>query len=238
MGMQPPRPPRMPVLTAEQLTQAAADPSGFFAEINPALVMDRRFIPDEAIIRRWRVDNQGRLTGEYVDNPYYGQKDDFTALAGINPLVLQWLHGLGVGEDLPARVRHEVEVLLRERQRGAVLEWVKVTDQPTPLADGHRSYAKGEGEEMFVLTRVALYVPFVACVQRPDEDSEILQGALTYVIGNVNQPVNRVQRAWLDVDDHGILNRLSVPDEHQLKSRMMAVGEWLPSDYPPGSPEA
>ena len=40
----------------------------------------------------------------------------------------------------------------------------------------------------------------------------------------------------MDVDDLG-LNRLMTPDHDTYQSRMLSVGEWLPSDYPPGSPE-
>jgi hypothetical protein len=106
-----------------------------------------------------------------------------------------------------------------------------------PCADGHPDYDDpGPNGDTFVLTRAALFVPFTARVLSPSQGHEVVQGALTCVIGNVNQPHNRVVRSWMDVDDYG-LGRLSEPDVDQYQSRMLSVGEWLPSDYPPGSPE-
>jgi hypothetical protein len=67
-------------------------------------------------------------------------------------------------------------------------------------------------------------VAFTARVLAPSKGAERVHGALTCVLGNVNQPGNRVVRSWMDVDD-------------QYRTRMLSVGTWLPSDYPPGSPE-
>ena len=82
-----------------------------------------------------------------------------------------------------------------------------------------------------VLTRAAIYVPFTARVTSPTKGPEVIQGALTCVLGNVNQPDNQVVRSWMDVDDHG-LNRLATPDTAQYQERMPSVGQWLPGDYP------
>lgn len=40
----------------------------------------------------------------------------------------------------------------------------------------------------------------------------------------------------MDIDDLGH-NRLLAPDDDDYQARMLSVGSWLPSDYPPGSPE-
>jgi hypothetical protein len=138
---------------------------------------------------------------------------------------------------------------LQDREAGAALEQLTITAPPVPRADGHPDYdERPDGardslvepaeltEPQFVLTRVALYVPFTAQVASPARGGEAVQGALTCVLGNVNQPDNQVVRSWMDVDDYG-LNRLLSPNLEQYQERMLEVGRWLPADYPPGSAE-
>lgn len=144
---------------------------------------------------------------------------------------------------------------LKDREAGAALEQLTITAPPVPRADGHPDYdehpdgspagsaeadepteAAEPAEPYFVLTRVALYVPFTAQVASPARGGETVQGALTCVLGNVNQPDNQVVRSWMDVDDYG-LNRLLSPNQEQYQERMLEVGRWLPADYPPGSPQ-
>jgi hypothetical protein len=124
---------------------------------------------------------------------------------------------------------------LADREAGAVLDELTITGPPVPLADGHLDYDDPAGEQ-FILTRVALFLPFTARVRSPAKGMESVQGALTFVVGNVNQPGNHVVRSWMDVDDWG-LDRFMTPDEDAYRSRMFSVGTWLPGDYPPGSPE-
>lgn len=136
-------------------------------------------------------------------------------------------------------IRGRIAGQLESREAGAVLGRLAITGPPVPRADGHHDYddpGPDPADPAIVLTRVALFVPFLAEVQSPSKGLETLQGALTCVLGNVNQPGNRVVRSWMDIDDLG-LNRLTAPDDGEYQSRMLSVGSWLPSDYPPGSPE-
>lgn len=136
-------------------------------------------------------------------------------------------------------IRERIAGNLDRREPGAVLTRLTITGPPVPRGDGHPDYDDPEPDPAnpkLVITRVALFVPFTARVQSPSKGMESVQGALTCVVGNVNQPDNLVVQSWMDVDDLG-LNRLMTPDSDQYQSRMLSVGEWLPSDYPPGSPE-
>ena len=138
-------------------------------------------------------------------------------------------------EFIRGRIAGQVE----SREAGAVLSRLAITGPPVPRADGHPDYeapASDPANPSIVLTRVALFVPFLIEVQSPSAGPETLQGALTCVVGNVNQPGNQVVRSWMDIDDLGP-NRLMAPDTDRYQSRMLSVGSWLPSDYPPGSPE-
>ena len=136
-------------------------------------------------------------------------------------------------------IRERIAGQVASREAGAALSRLTITGPPVPRADGHPDYdapAPDPANPSIVLTRVALFVPFLAEVQSPATGLETLQGALTCVLGNVNQPGNRVVRSWMDIDDLG-LNRLMTPDTDQYQSRRLSVGAWAPSDHPPGSPE-
>jgi hypothetical protein len=142
-------------------------------------------------------------------------------------------------DDPFAFIRERIADHLDNRESGAVLSRLTITGPPVPRGDGHPDYDKpatGSAKPAFVVTRVALFVPFTARVRSPSKGMELVPGALTCVLGNVNQLDDRVVRSWLDVDDFG-LNRLMEPDLDQYQTRMLSVGAWLPSDYPPGSPE-
>jgi len=135
-------------------------------------------------------------------------------------------------------IHEQIAGPLNDREAGAALSGLAITGPPVPGADGHPDYdnAVPDSESpAIVLTRVALFVPFTARVRSPSNGVELVQGALTCVLRNVNQPGNRVVQSWMDVDDLG-LNRPMTPDTDQYQTRMLSVGTWLPSDYPPGSP--
>lgn len=131
---------------------------------------------------------------------------------------------------------------LSDREAGAILDEWTITGPPVPRGDGHPDYDDPDygdpeaGDPPIVLTRVALFVPFTAEVFSPSQGLESVQGALTCVLGNANQPDNQVVRSWMDVDDFG-LYRLMTPDVEQYQARMLSVGRWLPEDYAPGTPE-
>lgn len=162
--------------------------------------------------------------------------DGFAALeAAYEPIRLftQFL------EDPFAFIQGRVATQIASREAGATLERLTITGPPVPRGDGHPDYdAPGPdpADPQIVLTRIALFVPFLARVRSPSKGEESVQGALTCVLGNLNQPDHRVVRSWMDIDDLG-LDRLMTPDVEQYQARMLSVGAWLPSDYPPGSPE-
>lgn len=136
-------------------------------------------------------------------------------------------------------LRGQVAANLQQREAGAVLTRLTITGAPIPRGDGHYDYDEPNPDPanpLFIFTRVALYVPFTAHVESPSSGPEVVQGALTSVIGNVNQPDNRRIQAFMDVDDFG-LGRFMSPDDDTYQRRMLSVGKWLPSDHPPGSPE-
>ena len=142
-------------------------------------------------------------------------------------------------EDPFELLRSQVAANLERREPGAVLTLLTITGAPVPRGDGHYDYDEPDPDPanpMFIITRVALYVPFTARVESPSKGPEVVQGALTSVVGNVNQPDNRRIQAFMDVDDFG-LGRFMSPDNDTYQRRMLSVGQWLPSDYPPGSPE-
>jgi hypothetical protein len=120
---------------------------------------------------------------------------------------------------------------------GTVLERMAITGPPYPLADAHHDWDAAVPEERYIITRVALFAPVALRVWTVEAGTHLLQGALTCVVANLNQPDDdHVVQSWLDLDEH-TPSRLLKPDTDLLRNRMLSVGEWLPTDYPPGSPE-
>src|SRR5258707_6513858 len=97
------------------------------------------YVPLEAIIGIFAVGSDGRATGDYFRNPGHGAvRDDFTRLEQPD----RWLGWL---PDTPARaVRAELAAVLAGQVEGAVLEWLKVVDEPVFLPVGVRSAADPE----------------------------------------------------------------------------------------------
>jgi hypothetical protein len=131
----------------------------------------------------------------------------------------------------------QAEGALEGRDAGTVLERLAITGPPYPLADAHLDWDDPVPESRYVITRVALYAPVTLRVWTPAAGAHVLEGALTCVIGNLNQPQDdQVVRSWLDLDEH-TASRLLKPDQDLLHRRLLSVGAWLPTDYAPGSPE-
>ncbi|MFC8362949.1 hypothetical protein ACFUIY_24130 [Streptomyces griseorubiginosus] len=65
----------------EFLAAAAENPGGSVAEIDPEYIDDPNgYVPPEAIRGAWVVDDNGKLTGEYRENPRHGvPQDDFSS---------------------------------------------------------------------------------------------------------------------------------------------------------------
>jgi len=130
----------------------------------------------------------------------------------------------------------EARCALEARDPGVVLERLTITGPPYPLGDAHPDYDAPAADEQYIITRVALFAPVTLRVWTPQTGTHSSQGALTCVVANLNQPDNCMVRSWLDLDGH-TRGRLLGPDTDLLRSRMLSVGAWLPTDYPPGSPE-
>ncbi|MEV7360686.1 hypothetical protein [Kitasatospora sp. NPDC091276] len=66
----------------ELVAEAVGRPGGSVAMIDPDLIGDPDgYVPGEAVQGVRRVGADGKLTGEFVENPDYGPpKDDFTKL--------------------------------------------------------------------------------------------------------------------------------------------------------------
>jgi len=196
-----------PALVAEAL----AAPGGSVAQIDPAFVEDPNgYVPNEAIQGFWRVDPQGRLTGEFESNPNYGPpQDDFTKLDGSKHY-LGWL-----GDRPAAAIRDSIAHVLDGQAPGAVLEWIKVDADPRYLTSGRPQPGH---EEYLIVTRSGLALPFVLSVTAPGRKRAILQGVFTWAAINLDRPRARKDQVWFDL--HADLDWA----ETQLRTRIFTVG--------------
>ncbi|MBM9509209.1 hypothetical protein [Actinacidiphila acididurans] len=134
-------------------------------------------------------------------------------------------------------LRGQAQAALETLDPGTVLERLTINGPPHPLADAHHDWDAPVPTSRYIITRVALFAPVALRVWTPAAGAHSRRGALTCVLANLNQPDHdRLVQSWLDLDQH-TPSRLLKPDVDLLRSRMLSVGAWLPSDYPPGSPE-
>ncbi|MFB8241052.1 hypothetical protein ACFC58_31395 [Kitasatospora purpeofusca] len=160
--------------------------------IDPDLIGDPNgYIPGEAVQGAWRVGSDGKLTGEFVENPSYGTpKDDFAALTDSE----HWLDWLG---PQPAvAVRDSIAQILDEQVSGATLEWLKITDVPRYLTGGR---PHPDDEDRMIVTRAGIAVPFALSVVSPGRKREILQGAFSWAAVGLDRPGARKDQVWLDL---------------------------------------
>ncbi|MFF0142938.1 hypothetical protein ACFYRN_41785 [Streptomyces sp. NPDC005227] len=176
----------------ELVAAAAANPGGSVAVIDPDLISDPNgYVPGEAVQGVWRVGEDGKLTGEFVENPNYGTpKDDFAKLAESK----HWLDWLG--KQPAAAVRDSIAEILDEQVPGAVLEWIKVLDAPRYLTGGR---PKPDDESHIVVTRAGISLLFALSVVSPGHGREILQGTFSWVAVSLDQPGQRKDQVWLDL---------------------------------------
>lgn len=163
------------------VAEAAANPGGSVADIDGTIVTDPDgYVPAEAIIGCFLVGPDGRATGEYVRTPGYGPvRDDFTRLDQPD-------HWLGWLPDTPARsVRGQLQDLLASQVEGSVLDWVKITDEPTFLTAGVRSPAD---PQRLIVRRAGLAVVFALGVRAPQRKPAILTGAFTWATVGLDEP--------------------------------------------------
>lgn len=176
----------------ELVAEAAANPGGSVAVIDPDLIGDPDgYVPGEAVQGVWRVGEDGRLTGEFVENPNYGPpQDDFSKFTESEHF-LGWL-----GEHPAVAVRDSIAEVLEEQVSGAVLEWIKVVDVPRYLTGGR---PQPDDESYMIVTRAGIALAFALSVTSPGRKREILQGVFSWVAARLDQPGERKDRVWLDL---------------------------------------
>jgi hypothetical protein len=199
-------------LPAGLIAAAAANPGGSVAEIDGSVVRDPDgYVPNEAIIGVFLVGPDGRATGDYVRNPRYGPvRDDFTKLESPD-------HWLGWLPDTPGRsVRTALEETLAEQVAGAVVEWVKIDEEPVFLTVGVRS---SSDPDRLIVRRAAVAVVFALGVRAPGRGLDILTGAFSWAAAGLDRPGDRRDRTWLD------LGMSRGQAEELLRQRIDQIGE-------------
>ncbi|MDI2131174.1 hypothetical protein QI554_34085 [Yinghuangia seranimata] len=175
---------------------AAQFPGGAVSQIDGTQISDPDgYVPPEAIVGAWVVGPDGKLTGEFVENPRHGPvQDDFSKLTEPD-------HWLGWLSDEPAvLVRDAVAKSLEKQAPGAVVEWMKVTHAPAFLTGGvPRGEPDADGKSRVLVVRAAVAVPFALSVRTPDSRREVLWGAFSWVAVRLDRPHERRDRTWLDL---------------------------------------
>ncbi|MEV6201084.1 hypothetical protein AB0M64_13990 [Streptomyces sp. NPDC051771] len=174
------------------LAEAARNPGGSVAEIDPTYVDDPNgYVPPEAIRGAWLVDAHGKLTGAYESNPRHGvPQDDFGKLDASD----HWLGWLG---DHPAAaLRAGIEDSLRAQVADAVVEWVKILETPRFLTGGR---PRSEDERTLLVTRAALAAPFALSVRTAQHGRSVLLGVFSWAAVDLAPPGVRRDRQWFDL---------------------------------------
>ncbi|MET8298464.1 hypothetical protein ABZW02_31125 [Streptomyces sp. NPDC005180] len=177
---------------AELVAEAAATPGGSVAEIDRSLIGDPNgYVPGEAVQGVWLVGQDGKLTGEFVENPNYGPpKDDFSKLTDSG-------HWLGWLAEQPAvAVRASIEEILNTQVAGANLEWIKILDEPRYLTGGRPD--PGDPDQLIV-TRAGIALSFALSVTSPGHRRETLQGVFSWVAVALDQPGGPKRQVWFDL---------------------------------------
>lgn len=179
------------VPSPELVAEAAENPGGVVAEIDPAFEGDPDgYIPTEAILGTWKVDDEGRLTGEFEANPRAGTPaDDFTRLVAPDT----WLGWLG--DDPAATVRFALAGMLSDQVEGAEVEWMKVIDEPRHLTGGRKT-----DDDKLVVVRAAIAVPFGLGVRSPDGSFHVLSGVFTIAMSGLDEADGPRSQLWLDLE--------------------------------------
>ncbi|MFF2073627.1 hypothetical protein ACFVXG_02605 [Kitasatospora sp. NPDC058162] len=195
----------------ELVAEAAANPGGSVAAIDADLIGDPNgYVPGEAVRGMWRVGQDGKLTGEFMENPNYGPpKDDLTELTESE----HWLDWLG--EQPAAAVRESIAGILTEQVSDAVLEWLKIVDTPRYLTGGR---PQPDDSNHMIVTRAGIAVPFALSVTAPGRRRDILQGVFSWVAVSLDQPDDRKDQVWFD------LGASLEWAENQLRDRIYRVG--------------
>jgi hypothetical protein len=175
----------------ELVAEAARTPGGWVYDIDADWVDDPNgAVPPEAIRGGWRVDDSGRLTGEFVANEKHTPpRDDFSALTKPD----HWLDWLG--EDPGQVVRDSIELSLAEQVTGAKVQWLRFTYEPA-FATGGKPLPDDPARAQVV--RTGLAVQFILAVLQPSGERDVLTGVYSLAVAGMDEPEAR-ERSWLDL---------------------------------------
>ncbi|MFD0381355.1 hypothetical protein [Streptomyces sp. NPDC127112] len=197
----------------ELVAEAAANPGGSVAAIDRSLVGDPNgYVPGEAVQGFWVVGQDGKLTGEFVENPNYGQpQDDFSKLTESG----HWL--VWIAEQPAAAVRDSIAGILAAQVPGAELEWIKILEEPRYLTGARRP--DSDDPNHVIITRAGIALSFALSVNSPGRSRETLQGVFSWVTVALDQPGRPKSQVWFDLGAD-----LDWAEE-QLRERIYRVGE-------------
>jgi hypothetical protein len=183
----------------ELLAEAAAHPGGSVYEIDGSQVPDPNgYVPPEAIIGEFPVNENGQPTGVFLCNPKYGPiQDDFTRLTEPD-------HWLGWLPDEPsASIRNALVEHLTDRVPGSTLEWVKITEKPvfrTAVVGNPDDTTDPDGMVRMTLSRAGLAVALVLSVVTPELHRYFHEGGFSWVATRLHRPAEREDRTWLEIE--------------------------------------
>jgi hypothetical protein len=196
----PEGPPERREFPPELLAEAAANPGGSVYEIDGSQVPDPYgYVPPEAIIGEFTVDENGQPTGIFLRNPKYGPiRDDFTRLTDPDHW-LGWLPG-----EPSAAIRSELLERLTDQVPGSTLEWVKITEKPafrTGFVHNNPNNTDDSSDKVRVIvTRAGLAVAFVLSVVTPELHRYFHEGGFSWVATRLDRPGEREDRTWFEID--------------------------------------
>jgi len=199
VGEPPEGPPERRNFPPELLAKAAANPGGSVYEIDGSQVPDPNgYVPPEAIIGEFTVDENGQPTGIFRRNPKYGPiRDDFTRLTDPPPW-LGWLPG-----EPSAVIRTALLKNLTDQIPRSTLEWVKITEEPAFrtgfVSDPNDTEAPNDMLKGTV-TRAGLALAFVLSVVTPTQERYFLRGGFSWAATCLDRPWERKDRTWFEVD--------------------------------------
>ncbi|NEA37135.1 hypothetical protein [Streptomyces sp. SID13031] len=189
--MKTPKPWRRKKPASGLVAEAARTPGGWVYEIDQDWLDDPDGdVPPEAIRGGWKVDDAGRITGEFVPNDKHSPPcDDFSALTDPD----HWLGWLG--DDPGQTVRDSIELTLADQVEGAKVQWLRFTDEPEFLTGGKPF---PDDPNRIQVVRTGLAVQFILAVVQPSGQREVLTGVFSLAVAGMDEPEAR-ERSWFDL---------------------------------------
>jgi hypothetical protein len=117
--------------------------------------------------------------------------NDFSKLQPTEHM-LKWL-----AEDPYAAIYTEVEQILNKQVPGSQLLSFEVTSDPQWLTGGRRSE---DNPNQVILVRTGVAFAFTLQVREPAGPTHKLHGVYSWVGTHLDEPANRKQRVWFDLD--------------------------------------